>query len=244
MKDLYEMIFKRKSIRKYDEDLHVSKEELDKINEQLKEIEPLIKDIKIEFKIVKREETTAKHGEYCLLMYSENKAQYLLNAGYMLEQIDLFMASINIGACWYGMAKAKESNLDGLDYVIMISFGKSGAEDFRSNFLKTNRKDLKDIWKGKYFIDIAKIVRYAPSACNSQPWIVQSNENKLIIYRKTKLISIMGSKQQYFNSIDMGIFLLFLDITLNKMNYKYQKELCKNEISNLEYIEVATYTIK
>jgi hypothetical protein len=35
----------------------------------------------------------------------------------MLEQIDLFMTSLNIGVCWYGVAKPKEMLYDGLKYV-------------------------------------------------------------------------------------------------------------------------------
>ena len=104
MNDLYNMIFKRKSIRKFDSSLSVSDEELELIKSQFEKVIPLIPEIKIKFEIVKKLETTAKYGEYALLFYSENKDNYLLNAGYVLEQLDLFMASINIGACWYGMA--------------------------------------------------------------------------------------------------------------------------------------------
>jgi hypothetical protein len=145
-------------------------------------------------------------------MYSEQKPLYLLNAGYMLEQIDLFLASLNIGTCWYALAKTKDPTSEGLDYIIMLAFGKSHSEDFRKDFSKTNRKDLDAIWKGEHYLDIGEIVRYAPSACNTQPWRVVSEDNCLRIYRTTQIKSFMpASKLSYYNSIDMGIFICFLD---------------------------------
>ena len=74
------------------------KKELDEIKEKLNHLKPLIEDIGITYKIVKREETNCKwNGEYCLLVYSKEKENYLLNVGYMIEQLDLYMASLNIG---------------------------------------------------------------------------------------------------------------------------------------------------
>ena len=109
------MIFKRKSIRRYDYNLSITEAEMEDIRQAINNFRPLVKDIKVKFKIVESKETTSKRGEYCLLMYSEEKPLYLLNVGYMLEQMDLFLASRNIGVCWYALAKTKELKLDGLE---------------------------------------------------------------------------------------------------------------------------------
>ena len=96
MNELYNMIYKRKSIRKFDSNLSVSEGELNAIKNQLENLIHLISDIKTKFIVVKKSETSAKFGEYALLVYSEKKDNYLINAGYMIEQMDLFMASITI----------------------------------------------------------------------------------------------------------------------------------------------------
>lgn len=84
MANLYQMVFKRKSIRKFDKNLSIPEEELAILETKLNELKPLIKDIKVRFDIVERKQTTAKRGEYCLLMYSEEKPCHLQNAGYMM----------------------------------------------------------------------------------------------------------------------------------------------------------------
>ena len=154
--DLYNMVFKRKSIRKFDKSLSISDEELTILQTKINELKPLKKDIKVRFVIVNRKQTNAKRGEYCLLMYSEKKSFYLQNVGYMLEQIDLFLASCNIGVCWYGVAKPQEMKYDGLKYVIMLAFGKCRSEDFRKDISEFKRKPINFIWHGNYFLEIAR----------------------------------------------------------------------------------------
>lgn len=245
MEELYEMIFKRKSMRKFDESLHISIDELKKIKNQINNLTPLMDDIKVEFKIVDKKETTSKRGEYCLLMYSEQKPLYLLNAGYMLEQIDLFMASLEIGVCWYALAKTKEPKINNLDYVIMLAFGKSKDNDFRRDFSKTNRKKLDEIWNGEHFLNIGEIIRYAPSACNTQPWRVYAHEDCLKVFRTTQIKSfIPASKLPYYNSIDMGIFICFMDVVLTKKGCMYDKNIIKGNYSESELVHIATYNLR
>jgi len=180
-----------------------------------------------------------------LLMYSEQKPLYLLNPGYMLEQMDLFLASRNIGACWYALAKTNELKYDSLEYIIMLAFGKSHPEDFRKDFSKTNRKNLEIIWKGEHYSDIGEIVRYAPSACNTQPWRIVSEDNCLRIYRTTQIKSFMpAGKLSYYNSIDMGIFICFLDIALSHKGYKYERSLSTEKCDDSELIDIAEYNIE
>jgi len=244
MKELYDMIFKRKSVRQFDETLVVSEEELLEIKYKMQSLTPLVKDIRVHFKIVQRAETTSKRGQYCMLLYSETKADYLLNAGYLLEQVDLFMASMNIGVCWYALAKPMELRLNDLEYVIMLAFGKSRPEDFRKDVLKCKRKNTEEIWNGELLDEIANVVKYAPSACNTQPWRVSYHDNCLKVYR-TRVIKCFFpvDKLPYYNSIDMGIFLCFLEITLGHNGYEFESTLYQDKDSQSERIEIATYKI-
>ena len=244
MNELYNMIFKRKSFRRFDDTLTLSEEELRYINKKIENLNPLVNEIEIKYKIVPREKTTSKRGEYCLLIYSEEKEHYLLNIGYMFEQLDLYLASKNIGVCWYGMGKVNEPQDENLKYVIMMALGKGVESEFRKIYKKSKRKETRDIWKGDLSFEIADLVKYAPSACNTQPWRVIFENSTLKIYRTTEVKSIMPKeKVPFYNSIDMGIFLYFLELTLYYNKFSFQRILSsENNDSNL--VPIATYILE
>lgn len=239
------MIFKRKSFRRYKEELNLSEAELEDIKEKILELTPLVSGINIESMIVPREKTTSKRGEYCLLIYSEEKEHYLLNVGYMFEQLDLYLASKNIGVCWYGLAKAKEPQSENLKYIIMMSLGKGLESEFRQDYTKCKRKETEEIWKGDLAEQIGNIVKYAPSACNTQPWRVVCENNKIDVYRTTTVLSIIPKKlAPFYNSIDMGIFLCIMEIVLIHNGFTFER-IIKPEISEgLSAVPVATYVLK
>lgn len=241
---LYDMIFKRKSFRKFNETLNLSEDQLQDINEKLESLTPLVNDVKVKCRIVPREKTTCKRGEYCLLIYSEEKEHYLINIGYMFEQLDLYLASKNIGVCWYGMGKTNEPPCDNLQFVIMLAFGKSLESEFRKDYTKSKRKETKDIWTGDWSLEIAEVVKYAPSACNTQPWQVICENDNLKIYRKIKVKSIMPKeKVPFYNSIDMGIFLYFLELALSYNGIYFQRTLI-SENNDFNLISIATYSLE
>lgn len=243
LKELYDMIFKRKSFRRFNDALNLSAEELQDISEKIQRLIPIVSQIEIKYKIVPREETTSKRGEYCVLIYSEEKEHYLLNIGYMFEQLDLYLASKNIGICWYGMGKVNEPQYEDLKYVIMMALGKGLESEFRKDYRRSKRKETDEIWKGDLNLEIGDIVKYAPSACNTQPWRVICKNNTLKIYRTTDVKSIMPKeKVPFYNPIDMGIFLCFLEITLSHNEFSFQRTLThENNDSNL--LSIATYNV-
>ena len=229
--NLYEMIYKRKSFHLFRNigNEHITNEEIKDIEEKFTKLEPLVADIKVKIKIVK-DDTSCKRGqEYCILFYSEKKDNYLQNIGYLGEQLDLYLVSKNIGTLWFGIGKVEEKQIDGLDFVIMMAISKIDSPDkFRKDMFKSKRKELKEIWYGDYFLDIANIVRFAPSACNTQPWIVESSNDELKIYRYRKegKRGIMPkNKVIYYNQIDIGIFLCFLELCIKKKCMKYNRKL-------------------
>lgn len=246
--NLYDMIFKRKSFHLFRNigNENISDEEIKNIENEFNNFKPLVQDIKVKMKIVK-DFTTCKRGqEYCILLYSEKKDNYLQNIGYIGEQLDLYLVSKNIGTLWFGIGKVEEE-LDGLDFVIMIAIAKVDSEDkFRKDMYKSKRKELSEIWNGDFCLDIANIVRFTPSACNTQPWIVDSSKNELKVYRykKTGKRGIMPVDMvNYYNQIDIGIFLCFLELCLGKNDIKYKRTLYVEENVDNEKNLTATYKI-
>lgn len=227
---LYRMIFKRKSFHIFrGTDDKISENELNRIEEYFKEVKPLIPGIKTHIEIVSSEKTTCKRGqEYCILLYSEKKENYLQNIGYIGQQVDLFLASLDIGSLWFGIGKVQETVKEGMDYVIMLAVAKMPSDKFRKDMFKSKRKSLSEIWYGEDIAGIGNIVRFTPSACNSQPWKVYREDNTLRIYRYKKpgKRGIMpADKVAYYNRIDMGIFLCFLELCLKHEKIAFERKL-------------------
>lgn len=246
---LYDMIFKRKSFHLFRNigNEHITVDELKSIENEFNNFKPLVEDIKVKMKIV-QDSTTCKRGqEYCILLYSEKKDNYLQNIGYIGEQLDLYLVSKNIGTLWFGIGKVEEKQLDGLDFVIMIAIAKVDSDDkFRKDMYKSKRKELSEIWNGDNYLEIANIVRFAPSACNTQPWMIDSNKQELKVYRYRKegKRGIMPvDKVVYYNQIDIGIFLCFLELCLIKNNINFDKTLYVEETLKNEKNLIATYKL-
>jgi hypothetical protein len=110
---------------------------------------------------------------------------------------------------------------------------------------KFRRRHIITTLQGGYlFLEIANFVKYAPSACNTQPWRVICKNNTLKVYRTTEVKSIMPKeKVPFYNSIDMGIFLYFLELILSHNEFSFQRTLSsENNHSNL--IPIATYVLE
>ena len=111
---------------------------------------------------------------------------------------------------------------------------------------KSKRKEVEEIWKGDKYLDFANIVRFAPSACNTQPWIVEEDNNTLKVYRYRKegKRGIMPKDFiTYYNQIDIGIFLCFLELCLNHNDIKYDREVFIEENHDNEMNLVSIYKI-
>ena len=218
---MYDMIFKRRSFHNFRNRGIISDEQLKEIREFIDNVEQLNKDIKVLINIVPESETSCHaNGEYCILFYSETKGEYQRNIGYIGEQIDLFLAERNIGACWYGMGKAEEKEKDGLSFVILMSIGAVEESAFRKDVKEFKRKSLSDIWKGDD-LGIGETVRLAPSAVNSQPWYVENTGSEIRVYRKRRNPLVPLN----MNKVDMGIFLYILECCLKKQGIEYERTL-------------------
>ena len=105
---------------------------------------------------------------------------------------------------------------------------------------------MSEIWNGDNYLDIANIIRFTPSACNTQPWKVETTEKEIKVYRYRKegKRGIMPKdKVIYYNQIDIGIFLCFLELCLEHNNINYKKEIFIEEDHEKENNLTAIYQI-
>ena len=245
----YEMIFRRKSFHIFRNvgNESISKDELNDMQNAYSEFIPLNPGIKTAIRIVSEKQTNCKRGgEYCVLLYSEKKDGYLQNIGYLGEQLDLYLVSRNIGTLWFGIGKTKEEPFEGMEFVIMFSIRKiSDDSKYRKDMFKSKRKSAEEIWEGEQIPGVTDIVRFAPSACNSQPWLVKNNgELSVYRYRKPGKRGIMpADKVSFYNRIDIGIFICFMDICLEHNGVGFEKTLYSDAGQDKELVLNARYRL-
>ena len=248
--DYYDVIFKRKSVKKYDQ-TPLDERALEEISNQLKNLKPMYNDIKTEVKIIplKQVETKKKQAPHYIAVFSEPKNDYLVNVGYMLQQMDLFLSGNDIGSCWQGSPRPNEDVLKSsdLEFVIVMSFGnpkkskskelhRNGASDFK-------RKSLSEISTVKGLDEVLEAARLAPSAGNSQPWFFTGDENMIHAYgpKPYAVKEHKAPKVKKYNVISMGIALYHLQVALEHFGRK--AEITSDENAKMKPPENYDYVV-
>ncbi|MGL4606684.1 MAG: nitroreductase family protein [Eubacteriaceae bacterium] len=216
MKETAKYIYKRKSIRKY-EKTPLDPETMRGIEEAIAKVIPLYPEIKYEIDMVSKIKIPMKiDAPYYLLFSSEEKDGCFENIGFIGQQINLYLASIGLGACWLGLGKPEEKETTNLPFVICMSFGKA-AEPLYREVSEFKRKRMDDICNGKD--SRLEGTRVAPSAMNAQNWYFSKENNLLHCYRK-KANPLMGFVLNRMNSIDMGIALCHIFEESKEFSFK------------------------
>jgi nitroreductase len=217
--ELYNAIYKRKSIRKYDM-TPLKDQVIEDIRAYTEKLKPLDESIAYTIEFIGADDVKflmpVKLAPHYICIYSEKKEGYLMNAGYLLQQVDLYLSANGIGSLWFGMAKpSKEIHRfkDGLEFVILLAFGKADEQLHRENTSEFNRKGIKEITSINGSEQLLEPVRLAPSATNSQPWFFSGNTQEIIVSRK-KLNFIKDKFLGNFNQVDIGISLYHLWLSL------------------------------
>lgn len=76
------------------------------IHEFIAQVKPLNEDINYRYEILEKDNVNLKtrwSAPYYLALYSEKKENYLVNIGFIFQQVSLFLQSIDVGSCWVGM---------------------------------------------------------------------------------------------------------------------------------------------
>ena len=140
---------------------------------------------------------------YHIAIYSEGKDGHLANAGFMLQQMDLFFNASGIGCCWQGLQRPSNKVDTDLKLVILLGFGRP-AEPLDRDKADFKRSPLSDITDIKGEDGLLEAARLAPSAMNKQSWFFTKDGERIdVLYER----SIMFDK---FNQINSGIALFHL----------------------------------
>jgi hypothetical protein len=202
---LYEMISRRRSVRNID-DVPVDDETVEKIRQFLLDTEQLPGQ-EARFEITLATVTSLRSGYHTILAYCEAGDAAYANVGYVLQKTDLYIQSIGLGSLWLGIGKPKEPKED---FCIMMAFGythiplRNGEADFkRLPLSKISNEDNA----------VARAVRLAPSAQNSQPWELRFEEGKAVIRYVGRGV-FQHILRKKLNKIDVGIALRHMELAL------------------------------
>ena len=223
---LEEQIYLRKSCRKYlDEPVN-----LDLIDEFMSNVKPLNEDIKYRYEFLKQNEVSSKmhfKAPYYLAIYSEIKENYMVNAGFIFQQLCLYLQSQGIGSCWLGLGSPKKKDSE---FVILISFGKS--DDMTRTLDEFKRNNLSKISDE---VDESLIPsQLAPSAMNSQPWYFKHTVDGFDVYQVKQNI-IKRQLLKRWNPIDMGIAISHMYIA-NENTFEFKIKDNFDELKGYTYI--------
>jgi len=209
--ELHKMVDQRRSVRTFS-NRPVEQAQLDDLKEFIKTAKPLYPGIKVEIRIVSNSDVRFYlpwKSQQLLAVFSENKPGYLENAGFLLQQVDLYLQSHGIGSCWLGLGKLRNMDIvpENMDFVILMAFGHTKQDFLRTNPSQFKRKTMEDI--SDIPDDRLEPARLAPSSTNSQPWYFVHDGDVIHAYRNAageRRHKMLG----YMNKIDMGIALSHL----------------------------------
>jgi len=216
---LYDAIYRRKSVRKY-EPTPLRQEVLDDILQKTSELTSPAPESSAVFRILSAKQVKgmvpAKAPHY-LAVYAKVGLEARVNAGFQLQQMDLWLSAQGIGTCWLGMpnpsTEVKEA--DGLPFVIMLAFGTPAEAVYRKSITEFKRKSLLEITNLSGMDRLLEPVRLAPSAMNRQPWYLTGSVRALRLSGKNNNIiskAMLGDMPQ----MDMGIALCHLWLAVEK----------------------------
>lgn len=249
----FDAIFARKSVK------HFLNEKLEwdtiaDILEFANNLPMLIEGISVEFKLVSNiEEKQGFRGPfqikapYYICISSENKEDYLINAGYLMQQLSLYITSKGLGTCfqYHSPGYGLKSNMK-YDYVVALAFGKTSMSIIHDTS-EADRlpEDGIIVYKEEVSSDIKQVLaaaRLAPSVYNSQPWRFVVYKNRIHIF--TRKHSLITKALDHNKMVDMGIMLanlllaadeLWVDVSLGIAD-----SLTSKQFRNNEYVRTIT----
>ena len=213
-------IYYRRSCRSYSSE-PLTRAELAEIEDFSKTLVPLDSAIQTSMQIVPGDAVRFYFpwkAPQLIAFFSENKPGYLENAGFLLQQMDLWLQSRGLGVCWLGLGKLKNQVKapEGMEFVILLAFG-APKEVLSKEMRKFNRKTMAEISDRED--EKLECVRVAPSSTNSQPWYF-THEGETIHAFRSEAGLLRHAMLGTMNRIDMGIALAHLYVE-NKESFRY-----------------------
>ena len=239
---LYEAMFRRKSVRKYAGEL--GSDAMEMVVSHMALLSPLFPEIRTELKVMTNPEVRGMFkvdSPHFLAFFSEVKDGYAANAGFMMQQMDLFLSANGIGSCWQGGPKPRRESraASELEFVTMLAFGPPAEEVHRKSITEFDRRPLSETSDVRGHEDLLEPARLAPSGMNNQPWYFTGGDGEIHVSSANSLIV------DRMNHISAGIALchLWLAATHGGKTVEFRNDRPSNAKPPRKYSYVASMTI-
>ena len=214
--ELHTWIPRRKTTRNFSME-PVSAQELQRIRDFIGSCQPLVPGIRVRAEIIGIDAVRCilpwKTPHY-IAVFTEDAPHAWENAGFLFQQVELYIQSLGLGTCWLGMGHLNPRGQqaapeeDGLQFAIMMAFGRGKGQLLRNSVQEFRRKTMTEITDRED--DRLEPARLAPSSVNSQPWYFVHGEDGAI----HAFCALQGLLKQTMlgrmNRIDIGIALAHL----------------------------------
>ena len=249
---LYEAVYTRKSIRNFRKD-KVETSILEGMIQFYHEMEPLFPGIETSIELIDTQGSKKAKSRlggiinvaapYYLVIYTEDKERADMNAGYIMQQISLYLFSKGVGSCFQGMGHLKgEMPKEGMRCVILMAIGYPKVDMVR-NQEDAKRESMEDLCAVKepprrFVKEFLEVARLAPSAFNSQPWRFVVYDNRIHVFSKKHNITYFGMGK--YDEFNLGVMFshlmivaeeLWLDLDLIRL-----EDISHKNFSNCDYV--------
>lgn len=244
----FEAIFVRKSVRSYLQ-TELEPQILEGILTKFQEIKGLCEGTESELCILDNRKGQYRmlsvlgvKAPYYLALYSDEFDRCTMNAGYLMEQMSLYLCSIGLGSCFVGnpIVTKKLQTKGSKKLMLVLAFGKAKKSCTRTP-AAADRMELNKLCvfkdKPKYWVNqLLEVARLAPSSFNSQPWRFVVFDNCMHIYCKKQKLEYLKK----WDEVNFGILFahmmiaaeeLWIDVDLIRL-----EEITHKQFSNTEYV--------
>jgi len=199
----------------------LSRDTLQEVEDFIREMRPLFPEVAISHRIVRPGEVKsflAPKAPHHVAISGKPQPYRDLCAGFLFQQLDLYLSARGLGSCWLGAAKGREAPAGEAD-MLTICFGEPMEAATRTG-VEFKRKPLGEIASGSD--SRLEAVRLAPSGLNAQPWYFIAEDGVIHVYQAVanKLKALVYT----FQELDMGIALCHLALASEAEGKPFQFE--------------------
>ena len=245
---LYETVFNRKSVRHYRMEL-LPQDFFRNFRKFEPGIQAFVPGLRYSVELYNAMDGEAKvkwmfrvKAPYYLVFFSEPGEQAMINAGYILEQIVLYMTSHGVGTCYQGGIRVTDiQGPEGMEPLMVVAFGYADEKLYRESF-RAKRLSLKEIsvFKEEPTEEtrlMMQAARLAPSSFNSQPWRFMVYQNRIHVFVRKELIPMGGKKNLVW--LNMGIMLCHISLAAEEcwrdIDFERKDNIAAKEFKNNQY---------
>lgn len=200
--DLFDSISRRKSSRNYTGQ-PLNEAQLEEIRAAIKGFKPLHPGLPLHYRFVTETKGMFHvQAPHYLIVSGQGKEGEQENAGFLFQQLVLWFDVHDIGCVWLGKSKDVKQNTEGKD-IITIAFGsvEGSVHRAQSDFKRKPIEAITNVPDDP----CVQAVHLAPSGMNLQPWYLEKNGDKVLIYRQ--LLKSPVSLLYKTTKLDIGIAL-------------------------------------